>query len=163
MVHQVPFKTALKGLVAPNRARESKLFIQARSSQPQETISSAIFSIYLQFFLFYLLFISGSHLYFPHCSIPASAFSLILLLSHFNHVQLCATPETAAHQAPLSLGFSKQGHWSGLSFPSPMQESEKREWSHSVMSDSSQPHRLQPTRLLCPWDFPGKSTAVECH
>ena len=28
------------------------------------------------------------------------------------------------------------------------------------MSDSSRPHGLQPTRLLCPWDFPGKSTGV---
>ena len=36
-------------------------------------------------------------------------------------------------------------------------------WSHSVMSDSSRPHGLQPTRLLCPWDFPGKSTGVGCH
>ena len=31
------------------------------------------------------------------------------------------------------------------------------------MSDSSQPHGLQPTRLLCPWDFPGKSSVVGCH
>ena len=31
------------------------------------------------------------------------------------------------------------------------------------MSDSSRPHRLQPTRLLCPWDFPGKSIGVGCH
>ena len=31
------------------------------------------------------------------------------------------------------------------------------------MSDSSQPHGLQPTRLLCPWDFPGKSTGVGRH
>ena len=31
------------------------------------------------------------------------------------------------------------------------------------MSDSQQPHGLQPTRLLCPWDFPSKSTAVGCH
>ena len=38
----------------------------------------------------------------------------MLLLSHFSHAQLCATPETAAHQAPLSLGFSRQEHWSGL-------------------------------------------------
>ena len=30
-------------------------------------------------------------------------------------------------------------------------------------SDSSGPHGLQPTRLLCPWDFPGKSTGVGCH
>ena len=50
---------------------------------------------------------------------------LLLLLSHFSRVRLCATPETAAHQAPPSLGFSRQEHWSGLPFPSPMHESEK--------------------------------------
>ena len=62
-----------------------------------------------------------------------------------------------------SLGFSRQEHWSGLPFPSPMHESEKWKWSRSVVSDSSQPHGLQPTRLLHPWDFPGKSTGVGCH
>ena len=50
---------------------------------------------------------------------------LLLLLSHFSRVRLCATPETAAHQAPPPLGFSRQEHWSGLPFPSPMHESEK--------------------------------------
>ena len=35
--------------------------------------------------------------------------------------------------------------------------------SCSVTSDSLQPHRLWPTRLLCPWDFPGKNTGVGCH
>ena len=50
---------------------------------------------------------------------------LLLLLSHFSHVRLCATPETAAQQAPPSLGFSRQEHWNGLPFPSPMHESEK--------------------------------------
>ena len=69
----------------------------------------------------------------------------------------------AAHQAPPSLGFSRQEHWSGLPFPSPMHESEKWKWSRSVMSNSSWPHGLQPTRLLHPWDFPGKSTGVGCH
>ena len=49
----------------------------------------------------------------------------MLLLSHFSHVQLCVTPQTEAHQAPQSLGLSRQEHWSGLSFPSPVQESEK--------------------------------------
>ena len=34
--------------------------------------------------------------------------------------RLCVTPQTAAHQAPLSLGFSRQEYWSGLPFPSPM-------------------------------------------
>ena len=45
---------------------------------------------------------------------------LLLLLSHVSRVRLCATPQTEAHQAPLSLGFSRQEHWSGLPFPSPM-------------------------------------------
>ena len=45
---------------------------------------------------------------------------LLLLLSHFSRVQLCATPETEAHQAPPSLGFSRQEHWSGLPFPYPI-------------------------------------------
>ena len=35
--------------------------------------------------------------------------------------------------------------------------------SRSVMSDSMRPHRWQPTRLLCPWDSPGKNTGVGCH
>ena len=42
--------------------------------------------------------------------------SELLLLSHFSRVQLCVTP---------SLGFSRQEHWSGLPFPSPMHKSEK--------------------------------------
>ena len=50
---------------------------------------------------------------------------LLLLLSCFSRVRLCATPQTAAHQAPLSLGFSRQEHWSGVPFPSPMHASEK--------------------------------------
>ena len=37
----------------------------------------------------------------------------------------CATTETAAHQAPPSLGLSRQEHWSGLPFPSPIPESKK--------------------------------------
>ena len=89
--------------------------------------------------------------------------TMLLLLSHFSRVRLCMTPQTAAHQAPPSLGFSRQEHWSGLPFPSPMHESEKWKWSRSVVSDSSQPHGLQPTMLLHPWDFPGKSTGVGCH
>ena len=50
---------------------------------------------------------------------------LLLLLSRFSSVLLCATPQTAAHQAPRSLGFSRQEHCSGLPFPSPTHESEK--------------------------------------
>ena len=47
----------------------------------------------------------------------------LLLLSRFSRVRLC-DPETTAHQAPPSLGFSRQEYWSGLPFPSPMHESE---------------------------------------
>ena len=35
--------------------------------------------------------------------------------------------------------------------------------SRQVMSPSLPPHGLQPARLLCPWDFPGKHTGVACH
>ena len=41
------------------------------------------------------------------------------VLSHFSHVQLCATLWTIALQAPLSMEFSRQEYWSGLPFPSP--------------------------------------------
>ena len=54
----------------------------------------------------------------------ATEHALLLLL--LSRVQLCATPQTTAHQPPLSLGFSRQEHWSGLPCPSPMHESEKR-------------------------------------
>ena len=120
--------------------------------------------------------VSTRDLYYPHhcsgqhpgwlgslSSLPGFFVLLLLLLSRFGRVRLCATPETAAHQATPSLGFSRQEHWSGLPFPSPMHEREKWKWSRSVVSNSQQPHGLQPTRLLCPWDFPGKSTGVGCH
>ena len=48
-----------------------------------------------------------------------------------------------------SLGSHRVGHdWSDLA---------------AAVSNSLRPHGLQPTRLLCPWDFPGKSTGVGCY
>ena len=41
---------------------------------------------------------------------------LLLLLSRFSRVRFCETPEMAAHQAPPSLGFSRQEHWNGCHF-----------------------------------------------
>ena len=70
---------------------------------------------------------------------------LTLLLSHLSRVRPCTTA---------SLEFSRQEHWSGLPFPSPVQKSESevaQSWP------TPRPHGLQPTRLLRPWDFPGKS------
>ena len=50
---------------------------------------------------------------------------LLLLLSCFSRVRLCAIPWTAAYQASPSMGFSRQEYWSGLPFPSPVHESGK--------------------------------------
>ena len=58
----------------------------------------------------YCLSHQGSHI---------QALLLLLLLIRFICVLLCATPETAAHQAPPSLGFSRQEYWSGVPLPSP--------------------------------------------
>ena len=68
------------------------------------------------------------------------AMLLLLLLSHFSRVRLCATPETAAHQAPPSLGFSRQEHqWVAISF------SNAWKWKVKVKS-------LSRVRLLAtPW------------
>ena len=44
----------------------------------------------------------------------------LLVTPHFSHVRLLVTPWTAAYQAPLSMGFSRQKHWSGVPSPSPV-------------------------------------------
>ena len=49
--------------------------------------------------------------------------------------------------------------WVAISFSSAW----KWKWSRSVVSNSLRPHGLQPTRLLRPWEIPGKSTGVGCH
>ena len=56
----------------------------------------------------------------PHRKVIRVKFNEIMYVSlSLSHVQLFATPCTVAHQAPLSMGFSRQEYWSGLSFPSP--------------------------------------------
>ena len=54
-----------------------------------------------------------------------------------------------------SLVWNSGKHW--------LSSQHSSQFSHSVVSDSSWPHGLQPTRLLLPWDFPSKSTGVGCH
>ena len=49
--------------------------------------------------------------------------------------------------------------WVAISFSNAW----KWKWSRSVVSNSLWPHGLQPTRLLHPWDSPGKSMGVGCH
>ena len=77
-----------------------------------------------------------------------SSVLLIGLLSNFSRVRLCATPQTAAHQAPPSLGFSRQEHWSGLPFPSPIA---------FLIVQLSHPYvATGKTRALTTWTFVGK-------
>ena len=74
---------------------------------------------------------------------------------------LCDPIDGSPPGSPLP-GILQQEHWSGLPFP-PVHDNEKWKWSRSVVSDFSWLPGLQPTRLLRPWDFPGKSTGVGCH
>ena len=60
-------------------------------------------------------------------SILKAVFFPMLMLSHFSRVQLFATLWTVAHQAPLSMGFSRQEHWNGLRFPFWMWELDHKE------------------------------------
>ena len=91
--------------------------------------------------------------------------------------QACSTlcnPWTVAHQAPLSMGFARQEHWSGLPHPpqGDLPDPGIKPTSLLLLLLLSRfsrvqlcvrPHRQQPTRLPCPWDSPGKNTGVGCH
>ena len=92
-----------------------------------------------------------------------------------HRVRPSATPWTAAFQAPLSMGFSRQEYWSGMPLPSPtfahllssdtltFQEFLKTIDAHVLSVSDSFRAWTQPTRFLCPWDFPGKNSGVSCH
>ena len=78
---------------------------------------------------------------FPTCWFADKGWKLSMLC-YAKSLKSCLTlcgPIDGSHQAPPSLGFSRQEHWSGLPFPSPMHESEKWKRSCSVVSDSVTP------------------------
>ena len=61
-------------------------------------------------------------------------------------------PWTEEHNRPQSIGSQRvKPNWNDLHV------------IHSVMSTSLEPHGLQPARLLCPWNSPGKNTGMDCH
>ena len=62
-----------------------------------------------------------------------SNYSAAVLLNCFSRVRLCATPWTAAYQAPLSMGFSRQECWSGLPLPSPSNYSSQLHFINSKL------------------------------
>ena len=69
-------------------------------------------------------------------------------------LQSCPTPcnpINGSPPGPLPLGFSRQEHWSGLSFPSPVLESEKWKWSRSVVSDPARPVLKEALYKKPPW------------
>ena len=57
------------------------------------------------------------------------------MLSRFSHVRLCATLWTAAHQAPLYTGFSRQEYWSGLFFEKFLLESSLPLWRNIELQE----------------------------
>ena len=63
-----------------------------------------------------------------HCSLYG--FYTQLLLSRFSHVRLFETPWTLTRQASLSMGFSRQDYWSGLSCPPPGESFQSRDRTH---------------------------------
>ena len=77
----------------------------------------------------------------------------VYMLSHFSHVWFFATPWTVARQAPLSMGFSREGYWSGLPCPSP------RDLFHPGTEPATPVSQALQADLL-PSEPPGKST---CH
>ena len=86
-----------------------------------------------------------------------------------SHVRLFTTPRTVAHQAPMSMGFPRQKHWSGLPLPFPEDLSNPGiklappALAAAAKLLQSCSHRWQPARLPRPWDSPGKNTGVGCH
>ena len=81
------------------------------------------------------------------------------------------TAWTVAHQVPLSMKFSRQEYWSGLSFPPPRDLPDPgiklpfldTESESEVAQSCPTVWDPMDTRLLRPWDFLGKSTGVGCH
>ena len=83
---------------------------------------------------------------------------LLPLLSRFSRVRLWDPIDGSPPGSPVpGILQARTLEWVAISF------SNAWKWSRSVVSDSQRPHGLQPTRLLHPWDFPGKSTGVGCH
>ena len=75
-------------------------------------------------------------------------------IKSLSHVQLLATPWTAAHQAPPSMGFSRQEYWSGVPLPSPTSQAYWHHFSkcifsrHVSMSHFSKSHNISHIFLL---------------
>ena len=93
---------------------------------------------------------------------PASCIELALVIyfTHGNtHVSVLFSQIIPPLPSPTE---SKSLFFTSMSLLLPCMWSEVK-WSRSVVSDSLRPRGLEPTRLLCPWDSPGKNTGVGYH
>ena len=92
------------------------------------------------------------------CHFLLQCMKVKMKVKSLSRVQLFMTPWTAAHQAPPSMGFSKQEYWSGVPLPAPTQSLVYLKfWSVSDYLSVSSKFRMAMV------DFPGKSTGVGCH
>ena len=95
----------------------------------------------------------------------SSAWEWKVKVKSLSRAQLLATPCTAAYQAPLSLGFSRQEHWSGLPLHCLLQCIRVKSESEVAQSCPTlrDPMDCSPPGSSMHGIFPGKSTGVGCH
>ena len=102
-----------QGLNQSHSMESSESSPPGHQGTPQEFLNKNVFIVFGSLsVVFFCLFVC---LHFAACFMLL----LLLLLSHFSHVRLCGTPQTAAHQAPLFVLFSQQEYRTGLLFLPP--------------------------------------------
>ena len=97
------------------------------------------------------------------CCLVTKSCLLLLLLSCFSRVRLCATPWTAAYQTPLPMGFSRQEYWSGLPLPSPSHVwLFANSWTaaHQAFLSFTISRSLLKLMSMSPWDHPTTLSSV---
>ena len=138
---QIHLEQCLLSQVGPQRIHVSKFFTMQNQNYAFSVLN--------------LLFLSkqkkGSFkslfpfIYFESLKNTNQSVVVVWLLSH---AQLSANPWTIAHQAPLSMGFFRQEHWSGLPFPSPTNQSGHTEFQcHLSWPAKSRPFKVRDTDI----------------
>ena len=178
---------------------EKLMHIQVAKDEKQKIEKHILFCIIGILNIIYSLYSLSHRIYNSHpssmntqgktCKECKLKFITCMKVKLLSHVRLFATAWTVAYQAPLSMGLSRQGYWSGLPFPSPRNlpnpgieprppalqadalPSEPSgkfysmysvQFSHLVMSNSLQPHELQHARPPCPLPTPRVGVSLEC-
>ena len=101
-----------------------------------------------------------------HCFRERGWWKLVLIYAAAKSLQSCPTLCDPIDSSPPGSAIpgilqARILEWVAISFSNAWKW--KVKVSCSVVSDPQRPRGLQPTRLLRPWDFPGKSTGVGCH